>query len=72
MQIINRMADRLLSAVVPSITAGACCPQDTTLQFCYCVGNLGRAAAYRYCSYNCSCQLICGGCNVERSTSHCP
>lgn len=69
MQVINRMADCLLSAVVPRITAGACCPKDTTLKFCYCVGY--QSAAYRYCSYNCSCQVICGGCNVEYTTAGC-
>jgi hypothetical protein len=69
MQVINRMADRLLSAVVPKITAGACCPKDTTLQFCYCVALL--YAQYRYCSYNCSCQVVCGGCNVTEMHYSC-
>lgn len=61
MHIINRMADRLLSAVLPEITAGACCPKDTQISFCYC--RHGHPW-YRYCSYNCACQVICGGCDV--------
>jgi hypothetical protein len=70
MRIINRMADRLLAAVVPEIKAGACCPPDTTLHFCYCRGF--QVAVGRYCSYNCACQLSCGACNVYYSDPHCP
>jgi len=69
MQVINRMADRLLSAVIPRIMAGACCPKDTTIQFCRCIGY--QLAEYRYCSYTCSCQVICGGCNVVDTNVNC-
>jgi hypothetical protein len=61
MRIINGWADRLLSVVVPKITAGACCPPDTTIQFCYCVSHEGYAYG-RYCSYNCACQISCSTC----------
>ncbi len=40
MRMITRMADRLLSTVVPEITAGACCPQhgQQVINPCYCSG----------------------------------
>jgi hypothetical protein len=69
MKAINAMADRLLSAVVPRITAGACCPPDTTFQLCYCY--YPGYGLYRYCSYNCACQITCGGCNTVRLTEGC-
>ena len=62
MRAISKIADRLLSAVVPKITAGACCPKDTTRQFCYYHPAGSGIPWYRYCSYNCACQLVCGAC----------
>jgi len=69
MRAISKIADRLVSVVVPKITAGACCPKDTTLQFCYC--HFGYQAYYRYCSYNCACQLVCGSCYVQEFNANC-
>jgi hypothetical protein len=66
MRTIGTLADRMLSMVVPKIKAGACCPPDTTQQFCYCqpYHSIDHANFYRSCSYNCACQLVCGGCNT--------
>ena len=61
MQIITKMADRMLSMMVPEITAGACC------------GDAGHVSGYKYdcikkgvqgrstCVINCTCSgTSCG------------
>ncbi len=64
MRLINRMADRVLAAVVPEISAGACCSKNGTkkVEECSCPPN-GRLSE-KTCTYNCSCALVCGPCRL--------
>lgn len=69
MRLIAPIADRLLSAVVPRVTAGACCPPDTQQVACDGCGRTSQhlwMRAWKTCSYNCACKLMCGPC-VNRS-----
>ncbi len=64
MKVIGKIADRILSTVVPEITAGAaacfCQPGEFAgYRSCGCSGNINRA---RPCSYNCACAITCGAC----------
>ena len=59
MRVVATIADRMLSAVVPRASAGACCPPDPVTEICFCSG------CWRYlktCQYNCACTWFCGGC----------
>lgn len=60
MRMVTKMADRLLSVVVPRVTASAGCP-GTTRKTCYCGTN-----GYWYdknCSYyGIVCYEVCGSC----------
>jgi hypothetical protein len=61
MKVITRMADRLLGAVAPKITAGACCSesgQKYTTE-CYCRSSYVYA---KNCVIGCFCQSTCGSC----------
>lgn len=65
MRLIAPIADRLLSIVVPRITAGACCPADTHKVACNgCARNSQHIwlQQFKSCSYTCACKLICGAC----------
>lgn len=55
--LLERAADRVVSAVVPKAKAGACAcgPGDGYWSFCYC--QLG-SAYHRWHSYNCYCQVL--------------
>jgi hypothetical protein len=61
MRMINKLADRLLSAVVPEITAGACCSLNGTkyTQECYCKG---ERVWFQHCQIGCTCKATCGAC----------
>jgi hypothetical protein len=59
MRVVTRMADRLLDAVVPQITAKAGCAPETVTEYCYC------KAGYIYnkeCTVISNCTLRCGSC----------
>ncbi len=60
MRVLARIADRMLSVVVPQASAGACCPPDGQEIICYCSG---CHTYLKYCHYNCACQYECGACN---------
>ena len=67
MRFITPIADRLVSAVVPRVTAGACCPPDPYTVTCTaCARNYAHVwqKTVKTCSYNCACQVFCGGCNA--------
>lgn len=71
MKVIGRIADRILSSVVPEITAGAaacfCQPGESAGQrSCGCRGNNRWA---QLCVYNCACAITCGAC---RDVGPCP
>lgn len=59
MRLMNLVADRLLSAVVPRITAGACCAGDPFWKTCFCEDGVWF---HKSCHYNCSCGVVCGDC----------
>jgi hypothetical protein len=59
MRLVTTVADRLLSVVVPRVTAGACCPPDPWVQECYCSNH---TIYVKTCSYTCACIAHCGGC----------
>jgi hypothetical protein len=59
MRFVTSLADRVISAVVPGITAGACCPPDNYREECYCRGSVVWA---KNCSTNCACKAVCGAC----------
>jgi hypothetical protein len=59
MRVINRMADRLLDAVVPKITAKAGCGPETILEYCYCKGGW---IYNKQCEVESNCKLRCGPC----------
>lgn len=66
MHFISPIADRMLSVVVPRVTAGACCPPDphqVACGPCY-VNRLTRHQTQRTCSYTCACKVVCGGCST--------
>ena len=55
-EIIERLGDRLLGAVVPSISADAAGASRCVTRLCYC---RNRRARYQTC-----CNGSCGGCNL--------
>jgi hypothetical protein len=61
MYAIRRVADRLLSAVVPEIEASACCANygKSYTNVCGCTD--GKIYS-QTCTYNCSCKAVCGPC----------
>jgi hypothetical protein len=63
--LINRMADRLLTAVVPEISAGAskCCSKNGQSFGRECSCNDGRLIE-QTCTYGCHCAVTCGPCRV--------
>jgi hypothetical protein len=66
MKVLGKVADRLLSTVVPEIKASACCKGYGTsyTNVCRCSG--GRIYTQK-CTYNCNCKAVCGPC-VETTT----
>jgi len=60
-RIIATLADRLLGLMVPTVTAGACCPHDPWVQECSCHESTETVWA-KNCQYNCACQPVCGAC----------
>jgi hypothetical protein len=65
MRMITKLADRMLSAVVPEITAGACCPDTYVYVSCACKKNVQYQ---KLCHPNCTCtELLCSGCIYNES-----
>lgn len=60
MRVVVAIADRMLSAVVPHASAGACCPPNGHEVICYCSG---CHTYLKYCYYTCGCKYECGACN---------
>lgn len=66
MKFVGVLADRLLSAVVPEIKAGACCTdhgKQYNVPCDLCAGN--EVGLEKHCYVNCYCQGICTGCTVR-------
>jgi hypothetical protein len=61
LRMVAKMADRLLSVVVPTVTAGACCPHDPYVQECRC-HSATKSVWVKSCSLNCACQPVCSAC----------
>lgn len=63
LQLLERAADRMVSAVVPKTKAGACAcfPSDNYWQFCWCGPPLGMSY-YRFHRFDCWCNEHVGGC----------
>ena len=62
MQLINKLADRLLSTVAPKITAaGICCSDygDSWEQDCGCVNGFQKQM---FCVVRCNCSIYCHAC----------
>jgi hypothetical protein len=68
-RIIGILADRLLGAVVPEITAGACCPQVGERYYNYKCVKKG-VGAKQLCTVTCGCGKTCGGW-VDYADSNC-
>jgi hypothetical protein len=63
MRMITKIADRMLNAVVPEITAGACCPENKHYVSCGCRGPVGDSFLYRkLCVTSCDCVTSCTAC----------
>jgi hypothetical protein len=62
-RLINRMADRVLAAVVPEISAGACCSMsgESYGKLCECTGS---RVVEQTCTYGCHCKVTCGPCRL--------
>jgi hypothetical protein len=65
LRFITPLADRLLSMVVPAMSAGACCPPDPYQVACGpCYKNrLTEHQSQKTCTYTCACKVHCGGCS---------
>ncbi len=62
MRMINALADRLLSAVAPKITAaGICCPDfgNSYEQNCGCSNGFQKQM---FCVVRCNCSIFCQAC----------
>jgi hypothetical protein len=62
MRMVGRLADKLLNAVVPQISAGACCTHYGEISYkdCSCVRKgVGKR---RTCVVSCFCMLTCSAC----------
>jgi hypothetical protein len=72
MKFFGKAADKVLSYVVPGLTAGACCVgsgTSSTVSCNECAGNgIGLA---KKCTVTCFCQLSCGACNIKIASSGC-
>jgi hypothetical protein len=59
MRLLNAAADRLVAAIVPRTTAGACECRPEPWKEC-CSPHLGIS---RTCQYDCRCNVVCGLCS---------
>lgn len=72
MKVIGKLADRLLSAVVPEISAGACCTESGQVYYVNCNECDGNGIGLeKKCVVNCYCQGVCGACNIKISSPGC-
>jgi len=61
MRLLDSVADRLVSVVVPKTTAGACeCRPEPYTDVCS--GCHERTYYSRRCQYDCNCKIVCGPC----------
>jgi hypothetical protein len=58
---IGTLGDRLVSLVVPKVSAGACYPPDPWTELCSCPAPY-KKGTWRNCSYNCAGVAHCGAC----------
>lgn len=68
-QLLERAADRIVTAVVPKATAGACACGDGEYHFCYCVWK--GLSYYRWQAYTCDCTPMPPGPCVHVQTDIC-
>lgn len=61
MRLINAVADRLLSAIVPGAEAGACVPEHGDKFWVYC-GCRNRRVQHQQCTVTCNGGQTCGLC----------
>jgi hypothetical protein len=67
MRMITKLADRMLSTVVPEITAGACCPDTYVYVQCGCSSKT-KLTYQKLCHPNCTCtELLCSGCIYNKA-----
>jgi hypothetical protein len=71
MQIFSRMADRMLSALAPAITAEAhiVCTPYSYYQECGCTS--GGLQKVKSCYVNEACETSCGSCDIVISNEYC-
>jgi len=67
---INRLADRLVGMVVPSVDAGACVPEMGWLYWNYC-GGCGCRSDGRWIRKECQCRINCYGACVSTGATRC-
>lgn len=70
MRILTEMVDRMLSAVVPEITAGACCSMNGQHYKSFCSCPCGKYQRQKNCIIDCACHGICGAC--YNTSTNCP
>jgi hypothetical protein len=58
---IEALGDRLVSLVVPKVTAAACVPPDPETLLCSCPPP-GKSGTYKNCHYTCTGAWVCGAC----------
>ena len=72
MKVFGKLADRFLSAVVPEISAGACCTDLGRVYYVNCNQCDGNGIGLeKKCVVNCDCQGVCGACNIKISSPGC-
>ncbi|WDZ82861.1 hypothetical protein [Micromonospora cathayae] len=59
MRMINKFADRMLTAFVPKAAAGACCVEQGSCYFSSTGCPTGRL---KRCCFDCNCRAVCGAC----------
>lgn len=66
MHIIGKIADRMVGALVPAVTASAGCAPETFENSCGCIGQKdgNLYLVYQTCVVESNCQARCGPCNI--------
>jgi hypothetical protein len=66
MHVISKIADRMVSAVVPAITASAGCGMEEYDVSCGCIGQKdgNLYLVYKTCILETNCTVRCGPCSI--------
>lgn len=67
---INRLADRVVGMVLPSLDAGACVPEKNMLTWRSC-GGCGCRSDGRWLRKDCQCKIDCWGNCIDTGVTRC-